>query len=90
MIIQQANPQSFGERLQLYRRRKDMSRKELAELVGVTVSTICNYENDVTEPNVNRLTEISRALDVTISMLIRGYEPETEFEPLVTDENPPR
>lgn len=89
MITQQVNPQSLGERMRLYRCRKHMSRKELAELAGVTVSTICNYENGVTEPNVKRLTDISRALDVTISMLLRGCEPEKEFEPLVTDENPP-
>ena len=88
MRTQQVNPQSLGERMRLYRCRKHMTQKELAELVGVTVSTICNYENSVTEPNVRRLTDISRALDVTMSMLMRGCEPEKEFEPLVINENP--
>ena len=84
-MIQDPNPQSLGERLRLYRQRKHMSRKELAEYVGVTPSTISNYENDVTTPNIWRLTEIARALDVTLSMLMHGREPEREFEPLITD-----
>ena len=85
MIIVQPNPQSLGERLRLYRCRKHMTRKELAECIGVTPSTISNYENDVTAPNIRRLTEISLALDVTLSMLMHGREPEQEFEPLVKD-----
>ena len=88
-MIQQVNPQTLGERLRLYRLRKNMTRKELAEIAEVTVSTICNYENDVTAPNIRRLTAIARALDVTVSMLMRGCEPEKEFEPLVTGENLP-
>ena len=85
MIILQPNPQSLGERLRLYRCRKHMSRKELAELVGVTPSTIGNYENDVTAPNMSRLIGIAQNLDVTVSMLMYGREPEREFEPLIKD-----
>ena len=85
MITLEPNAQSLGERLRLYRCRKHMSRKELAEYIGVTTSTICNYENDITSPNIKRLTDISRALDVTLSMLMHGREPEQEFEPLFTD-----
>ena len=85
MIELQPTAQSLGERLRLYRCRKHMSRKELAEYAGVTVSTISNYENDKTAPNIDRLIEIARALDVTISMLMHGREPEEEFEPLIKD-----
>ena len=85
MITLQPNAQSLGERLRLYRCRKHMSRKELAEYVGVTASTRGNYENDITTPNMPRLIQIARALDVTISMLMHGREPEREYEPLITD-----
>lgn len=85
MIILPPNPQSLGERLHLYRSRKHMSRKELAELVGVTPSTICNYENDVTSPNMARLIALAQNLDVTVSMLMYGHEPEREFKSLVKD-----
>ena len=85
MISLQPNPKSLGERLRLYRCRKHMSRRELAEYVGVTPSTISNYENDITSPNMARLVEIAQALDVTISMLMHGREPEREYEPLVTE-----
>ena len=88
MISLEPNPRSFGERLRLYRCRKHMSRRELAEYVGVTTSTISNYENDITAPNMTRLMDIAQALDVTMSMLMYGREPEREYAPLVTDENP--
>ena len=84
-MMQEIHPQTLGERMRLYRCRKHMTRKELAELVEVTPATICNYENDVTAPNIMRLTTISRALDVTISMLLHGCEPEKEPEPLFTE-----
>ena len=85
MIVLEPNPQSIGERLRVYRCRKRMSRKELAECVGVTAATIGNYENEVTEPNISMLMELAQVLDVTVSMLMHGREPEQEFEPLVTE-----
>lgn len=85
MITLQPNPQTLGERLRLYRCRKHMSRKELAECVGVTPSTISNYENDKTSPNMLRLVKIAQALDVTISMLMHAREPERELESYVKD-----
>ena len=85
MISLDPNPRSLGERLRLYRCRKHMSRKELAEYIGVTPSTISNYENDVTSPNMARLVNIARVLDVTLSMLMHGREPEHESAPLVRD-----
>lgn len=88
MIKQQPHPKSLGERLNLYRTRINMSRKELAELIGVTPSTIRNYENDITEPDINRLYVIADALGVTISMLMHGREPERETEPLIISGNP--
>ena len=88
MIILEPNAQSLGERLRLYRCRKHMSRRELAECIGVTAATISNYENDVTAPNMARLMDIAATLDVTISMLMHGREPEREYEPLVTSGNP--
>lgn len=88
VILLEPNPKSIGERLRVYRCRKHMSRKELAECVNVTAATIGNYENDVTTPDINRLIELANALDVTVSMLMHGLEQEREFEPLITDGNP--
>ena len=38
---------SFGERLMIYRKRAGLSKKELAKRVGISVSTLTKYENDV-------------------------------------------
>ena len=85
VILLEPNPKSIGERLRVYRCRKHMSRKELAECINVTPATIGNYENDVTTPDIYRLMDLADALDVTVSMLMHGREDEQEFEPLITD-----
>ena len=63
----------------------EFASEELAELTGVSASTIGNYENNITVPNIQRLSDISRALDVTISMVMHGREPEQEYDPLIPD-----
>ncbi len=87
-MILATNPQSMGERLRMYRCRKNMTKKELAKIIGVTPTTIRNYENDLTVPNIQRLAELSAALDVTISMVMHGREPENGRELLIQDGNP--
>ena len=87
-MILSGGPRTMGERLRMYRYRKNMTIKELAEIVNVTPATIRNYERDVTMPNINRLCAISSALDITINMLMYGHEPEEKYVPLIPTENP--
>lgn len=64
---------SFGERLMIYRKRAGLSKKELAEMVGVSVSTLTKYENDESQPNVDMLTDLAIALDVSVMKLLTGF-----------------
>ncbi len=89
MIELTTTAKSLGERLRLYRLRKNMTLQELADLVGTSPSTISNYENDITVPDILRITAIANALDITVSMIMFGREPESEQEPLIPAENPP-
>ena len=88
MITSPEWPQTIGERLRMYRCRKNMTIEELAEIVKVTPATIRNYEKSSTTPNISRLCIIAAALDITVSMLMHGREPNEEFLPLIPDENP--
>ncbi len=67
---------TIGEKILIFRRRNGYSRKQLADALGVTVSTISNYENGVTLPSKNKLSLLSDLLNVKIDMLL--FDPKTE------------
>lgn len=60
----------IGERIMIVRKRRKLSKKELAEIMGVSVVTISNYESGKTKPPVQKLMKLSMALDVSIDDLI--------------------
>lgn len=57
----------FAKNLKYYRLRKQMSKKELADKVGVTPMAITNYENGDRRPNMEILQALANALDVRVS-----------------------
>ena len=64
---------SFVERLMIYRKRAGLSKKELAKRVGISVSTLTKYENDESQPNVDMLTDLAIALDISVMKLLSGF-----------------
>lgn len=56
----------IGERIKRYRTERKMSRNELADLLGVSFSTISKYEQGDREPSISTLIEISKILDISI------------------------
>lgn len=71
------NSLSFGERLALIRKRKGLSQQELSELTSIHQTNISKYENDETEPTVEKLKNISNALNVSLDFLVLGNEHST-------------
>lgn len=63
----------LGSRIQERRRELDMSRNELASLVGITPSAIANYENSVSYPRIETFTALMAALQVDANYLYRDY-----------------
>lgn len=61
---------TFGEKLRLIRKRRNMSQKELSEKTGLYQIYISNYENDKSFPNCTTLEWLCKALDVTASELL--------------------
>lgn len=62
-----------GSRIQERRRELDMSRSELAGLVGITPSAIANYENSVSYPKIEILIALMAALQIDANYLYRDY-----------------
>ncbi|MGN0805492.1 MAG: helix-turn-helix domain-containing protein [Candidatus Coproplasma sp.] len=70
---------TFGEKLTIARKEKNLSQEELAKKLYVTRQAISRWENDTAQPSLEMLSALCRELDKTPDDLI-----ETERE------NPPR
>lgn len=60
----------FKENLKMLRKEKKLSQKELGEKIGKKEITIRSYENGKIYPPVKVIKDLSKALDVTPSMLM--------------------
>lgn len=61
---------NFGDRLAAARKAKNMSQEELAERLCVSRQTIYKWETEITYPDVDKLLDIAKALDVAPSYLL--------------------
>lgn len=57
----------LGTRLKTFRSKRGVNQKELAELVGVTPSTISQIESNLIYPSLPALLKMSEVLDVDVS-----------------------
>jgi len=70
----------FRFRLKELREEKNISRSDLAEILGVSVQTIANYENGHREPNFDTLLKIADFFNVTVDYLIGNSDFRTREE----------
>lgn len=59
-----------GDKVRLYRRKKGLSQKDLAELIKVSPSLICKIEKNKAYPSLITLTKIAKALEVDIASFL--------------------
>ncbi len=67
----------FGSRLRDLRRQKNLTQKQLAELVGVQNSIISFYEVGERVPSVEMIIRLSRVLRVSTDYLLGVEQGET-------------
>lgn len=67
----------FGENLERLRKQKNLSRKELAEAIGVTENSMSAYALGRRSPTIDRLFSLAKVLDVTMAELL-GEAPAVE------------
>lgn len=66
----------FKERLRELRKNRNMSQKELANVLRTNNSSVCDWECGRTEPDLDTLTYMAIFFDVTTDYLL-GLEDET-------------
>ncbi|NLD03231.1 MAG: helix-turn-helix transcriptional regulator, partial [Clostridiales bacterium] len=61
---------SFGSKLSARRKAKGWNQTQLAEMVGVSFQTVSCWERDEYLPETDRLSAITKALDISVSVLL--------------------
>ena len=63
---------TFGDRVAAAREAMGMSQEDLARKLGVKLSTLAGWENDLNEPRANKIQMLAGVLNVTIMWLLTG------------------
>jgi transcriptional regulator with XRE-family HTH domain len=63
---------TFGDRLAGAREASGMTQAQLAKNLGVKLSTLKAWEQDLSEPRANRLSMLAGLLNVSIMWLLNG------------------
>lgn len=69
----------FNKNLKYYRLKRYMSKKELAELCGLSPMAITNYENGTRNPDMNILKRMADVLGIRISDFLTVWDENLEF-----------
>lgn len=75
---------TFGDRLAAAREQAGMTQTDLAKRLGVKLSTLKKWEDDLLEPRANRLSIMAGILNVSLMWLLNG-EGEGVSEPDESD-----
>ncbi|GIO25560.1 helix-turn-helix domain-containing protein [Ornithinibacillus bavariensis] len=76
----------FNNRLQLIRKEKKLSRAELADMLGISYSTVAKYESGTREPDLDTLEKISIIFNVTTDYLL-GKSDKSHLTEVITIES---
>ncbi len=71
---------TFGERIRTNRIKNNMCQKQLAELLNVTPQTISKWENDLSEPGFQMITEMTNIFHISHDELFIGGETEVLYK----------
>ena len=63
---------SFGRRLVQLRTTRNLTQKELADLLGIGVMLVSRYERALTVPSASTIIDMTRVLRVTADELLTG------------------
>jgi Zn-dependent peptidase ImmA (M78 family)/transcriptional regulator with XRE-family HTH domain len=70
----------LGKNLKYYRLRNEMSKKNLAEKVGVSPMTITNYEAGTRTPDMNTVKKLANALNVKVSDFVMSNSSNLQYD----------
>lgn len=81
------NENKIGSFIQLCRKEKGMTQKDLADRIGVSDKTISKWENGNSVPDTEILTSLCQSLDISVNELLSGEKLPVETYPQRAEEN---
>lgn len=81
------NMQEIGNRIAEARRARGMTQPDLAEKMGVSFQAVSNWERGESMPDISKLPDLSRALQLSLDALFCGSAEETDNE-IAPEEHP--
>ena len=81
------NENKIGSFIQLTRKEKGMTQKDLADKIGVSDKTISKWENGNSVPDTEILTSLCQSLDISVNELLSGEKLPVETYPQRAEEN---
>ncbi len=60
----------FGENFRKFRKDMNLSQMEVAKILGVCQSNISDWENDVSRPDYEKLIQLSKIYNCSITELL--------------------
>lgn len=67
-----------GEKLTLFRKRKNLTQEQLAEMLNVSRQSVSRWEMDIAFPETEKLIKLSRILGCSIDFLLNSDEVEDD------------
>ena len=75
---------TFGEKLKYLRKQKNLTQTDFADKLFVTRQAVQKWESDVAYPDVSKLPEIAKLLNVTVDALLDEKLDETDLVKILT------
>ena len=63
---------SLGTNIQVYRKKKELTQENLADMMGVSRQTVSKWESDAAYPETDKLIALSDMFGCTVDTLIKG------------------
>jgi transcriptional regulator with XRE-family HTH domain len=73
--------ETIGNRIAKFRKEKNMTQEELANLLGVSSQAVSKWENDASCPDISLLPQLSKVLGITADELLTGKNNEVRMVP---------
>ena len=73
--------ETIGNRITKFRKAKNMTQEELANLLGVSSQAVSKWENDISCPDISLLPKLCRVLGITADELLTGKNDEVKMMP---------
>lgn len=65
---------SIGDNIRKYRRKKNLTQKQLGELLELSNTYLSDIENNRTNPSIKTLKKVAKALEISYIELLEDTE----------------